>query len=103
MGVRVPVSVKNSEVLFAALKSVGINLISALPETWLVHLMRMADDDPDMTLLRLNKEEEGVGISAGAAVPVALDVAGKLGPTQIVVTMLPDTGERDFSLDEYFQ
>jgi len=62
----VPVSVKNSEVLFAALKSAGISLISALPETWLVHLMRMADDDPDMTLIRLNKEEEGVGISVGA-------------------------------------
>ena len=61
-----PVSVKNSEVLFAALKSAGISLISALPETWLVHLMRMADDDPDMTLIRLNKEEEGVGISVGA-------------------------------------
>ena len=61
-----PVSVNNSEVLFAALKSVGISLISALPETWLVHLMQMADDDPDMTLIRLNKEEEGVGISAGA-------------------------------------
>jgi sulfopyruvate decarboxylase subunit alpha len=26
----------------------------------------MADDDPDMTLVRLAKEEEGVGISAGA-------------------------------------
>ena len=61
-----PVSVKNSEILFAALKSVGISLISALPETWLVHLMQMADDDPEMTLIRLNKEEEGVGISAGA-------------------------------------
>ncbi len=61
-----PVSVKNSEVLFAALKSVGVSLISALPETWLVHLVNMAEDDPDMTLIRLNKEEEGVGISAGA-------------------------------------
>ena len=61
-----PVSVKNSEVLFAALKSAGVSLISALPETWLVHLMNMAEDDPDMTLIRLNKEEEGVGISAGA-------------------------------------
>jgi len=62
----VPVSVKNSEVLFAALKSAGVSLISALPETWLVHLVNMAEDDPDMTLIRLNKEEEGVGISAGA-------------------------------------
>jgi len=61
-----PVSVKNSEALYAALKSAGISLISALPETWLVHLMRMADDDPEMTLIRLNKEEEGVGISVGA-------------------------------------
>ena len=26
----------------------------------------MADDDPEVTLVRLNKEEEGVGISAGA-------------------------------------
>jgi sulfopyruvate decarboxylase subunit alpha len=41
-------------------------LISALPETWLVHLIRMADEDPEMTLVRLAKEEEGVGISAGA-------------------------------------
>ena len=61
-----PVSVKNSEILFAALKSAGVSLLSALPETWLVHLMNLAEDDPEMTLIRLNKEEEGVGISAGA-------------------------------------
>ena len=60
-----PVSVKHSELIYAALKSVDIRVISALPETWLVHLVRMADDDPEMTLVRLNKEEEGVGISAG--------------------------------------
>lgn len=40
--------------------------MSALPETWLVHLLRMAEDDPKMILVRLAKEEEGVGISAGA-------------------------------------
>ena len=61
-----PVSVENSEVLFSAIKSAGITLLSALPETWLVHVMQMAEDDPDMTLIRLNKEEEGVGISTGA-------------------------------------
>ena len=61
-----PVSVQNSRVIFEALKATGIRLISALPETWLVHLVQMAEDDPDMTLVRLNKEEEGVGISAGA-------------------------------------
>jgi len=39
---------------------------------------------------------------AGAAVHVALDVARELGPGKNVVTLLPDTGERYFSLDEYF-
>jgi cysteine synthase len=44
-----------------------------------------------------------VGISAGAAVRVALDVANELGPGRVVVTILCDTGERYFSLDEYFR
>ena len=61
-----PVSIKNSQLIYGALKSADVRLISALPETWLVHLIQMADDDPDVTLVRLNKEEEGVGISAGA-------------------------------------
>jgi sulfopyruvate decarboxylase subunit alpha len=53
-------------VIYDALKACGVRLVSALPETWLVHLIRMAEDDPDMILVRLAKEEEGVGISAGA-------------------------------------
>ena len=43
-----------------------------------------------------------VGISAGAAVHAALDVARELGPGKNVVTVLPDTGERYFSLAAYF-
>ena len=61
-----PVSTSSSRLIYDALKSCGVRLISALPETWLVHLIRMAEDDPEMTLVRLAKEEEGVGISAGA-------------------------------------
>ena len=61
-----PVSIQNSQLIYDSLKACDIRLISALPETWLVHLLRMADDDPEMTLVRLAKEEEGVGISAGA-------------------------------------
>src|ERR671924_2080721 len=61
-----PVSVASSRVIYDALKGSGISLVSALPETWLVHLIRMAEEDPEMTLVRLAKEEEGVGISAGA-------------------------------------
>src|SRR5579864_5999638 len=61
-----PVSTTSSRVIYGALKASGVRLMSALPETWLVHLIRMADEDPEMTLVRLAKEEEGVGISAGA-------------------------------------
>ncbi len=61
-----PVSVTNSRLIYEALKACDIKIVSALPETWLVHLMRMADEDPDMTLVRVAKEEESVGISAGA-------------------------------------
>ncbi len=61
-----PVSLTNSRLIYQALKACGIRLVSALPETWLVHLLEMAEDDPEMVLVRLAKEEEGVGISAGA-------------------------------------
>ncbi|MCI0527112.1 MAG: hypothetical protein L0Y56_06680 [Nitrospira sp.] len=61
-----PVSVTHSQLIYDALKRCDVKLISALPETWLVHLIRMADEDPDMILIRLAKEEEAIGISAGA-------------------------------------
>ena len=50
-----PVSTVNSQLVFDALKANGVRLMSALPETWLVHLIRLADDDPDVTLVRLAK------------------------------------------------
>src|SRR5580692_9167615 len=44
-----------------------------------------------------------VGISAGASVKIALDIARELGPGRTVVTILCDTGERYFSSDAYFE
>jgi len=48
--------------------------------------------------------EEGllVGISAGAGMVAAQQLAAQLGPGKNVITILCDTGERYFSLDEYF-
>lgn len=43
-----------------------------------------------------------VGISAGANLKIAIDVAKELGEGKSVLTFLPDTGERYFSLTEYF-
>jgi len=61
-----PVSASSSSLIYRGLKEGGVRMVSALPETWLVHLIRMAEEDEGMTLVRLAKEEEGVGISAGA-------------------------------------
>jgi cysteine synthase A len=69
-----------------------------------VHEVRVvADREAYDTKVALAKTEGLlVGISAGAAMKVALDVARELGPGKNVLTLLPDTGERYFSLDEYF-
>jgi cysteine synthase A len=56
------------------------------------------------TKLALAKEEGLLlGISAGANVWAAQQVAKALGPGKTVVTILCDTGERYFSLGEYFR
>jgi cysteine synthase A len=63
----------------------------------------VTDRDAWDTKVRLARDEGLlVGISAGAAVFAALAVARVLGPGKNVVTVLPDTGERYFSLGEYF-
>jgi cysteine synthase A len=59
----------------------------------------VGEDAAEEMRLRLAREEGLlVGISAGAAVTVALEVARALGPGKTVVTVLPDTGERYISV-----
>ena len=60
------VSRDNSLATYKGIKDAGIRFISALPETWLVYLLQLAEDDPDMTLIEVAKEEEAIGIAAGA-------------------------------------
>lgn len=66
--------------------------------------VRTVTDREAYEMKRTLGREEGVlvGISAGANVKIALDVARELGPGKVVVTVLCDTGERYFSLDEHF-
>src|SRR5690606_23094243 len=64
------------------------------------HEIRTVTDERAYAVKRQLAEREGllVGISAGANVAVALDVARELGPGKHVVTVLCDSGERYFSL-----
>jgi cysteine synthase A len=67
-------------------------------------ILTVSDRDAYDTKVELaRKEGLLVGISSGAAVHAALRVARDLGPGKKVVTVLADTGERYFSLDEYFK
>jgi cysteine synthase A len=53
--------------------------------------------------LRLAREEGLlVGISSGAAAVAALRIARELGPGRRVATVFADTGERYFSMAEWF-
>ncbi len=60
------VSRENSKALYQGIKAAGVRFITALPETWLVYLLQMAEADPEMCLIEVAKEEEAVGIAAGA-------------------------------------
>ncbi len=64
---------------------------------------RVSDRDAYDMKIRLAKEEGLlVGISSGANALVACQLARELGAGKRVVTIMCDTGERYFSLDEYF-
>jgi cysteine synthase A len=72
-----------------------------LDRSVLSEVRTIAEHDAQRVKLELARREGLlVGISSGAAVKIALDVARELGPGKTVVTVLPDTGERYFSLDE---
>ncbi len=60
------VSRDNSKQIYEGIKRAGIHYLSALPETWLVYLLQLAEDDPEVTLVEVAKEEEAIGIAAGA-------------------------------------
>ena len=63
------------------------------------HELRSIADDRAIETSRRLAAEEGifVGISAGATVATALDVAARAEAGSTILAMLPDTGERYFS------
>lgn len=60
-----------------------------------------SDDAISMSRQLAKDEGLAVGISSGANVVGAIEIADKLGDGKVVVTVLPDTGERYLSTDLY--
>ncbi|MDT8370010.1 MAG: thiamine pyrophosphate-binding protein [Longimicrobiales bacterium] len=61
-----PVSYENSKVIYEGIRAAGVRSLSALPETWLGLLLQRAESDAEMSLIQVAKEEEAVGVAAGA-------------------------------------
>lgn len=67
-------------------------------------IITVSDEDAFAVSRRLAMEEGlFVGISSGAACWAALNVAKELGKGKTVITVFPDTGERYFSVQQYFE
>jgi cysteine synthase len=84
-----------------AIQGIGASFVpSVLDRAVIDELIAVRDDDAMAMALRLTREEGLlVGVSAGANVWAALQVAARLAPEQTVVTVLPDTGERYLTMD----
>ena len=84
---------------------IGAGFVPAiLDRSVITDIRTISELDAQRTKLALARREGLlVGISAGASVKIALDVARELGPGKTVVTILCDTGERYFSSDAYFE
>jgi sulfopyruvate decarboxylase subunit alpha len=52
--------------ILASLKRAGITLVASLPDQWLGDLIKCCETDPQITHVKLAREDDGVGICAGA-------------------------------------
>ena len=86
------------------IQGIGAGFVPAVLNTSIYDSVGTVTDEDAYRMKQRLAREEGllVGISAGANVFAATEVAKRLGPGKNVVTVLCDTGERYFSLDEYF-
>jgi len=86
------------------IQGIGAGFIPANFHRGVVDEIRAVSDRAAYDMKVRLAREEGllVGISAGANIAIAAQLAVELGAGSNIVTMLCDTGERYFSLDQYF-
>jgi cysteine synthase A len=83
------------------IQGIGAGFVPEVLNTSVIdEVVQVNDEDARTTAQRLARDE-GIlaGISSGAAVWAALQIAQRLGEGQVVVVVLPDTGERYLSTD----
>ncbi|MBI4437173.1 MAG: cysteine synthase A [Candidatus Omnitrophica bacterium] len=87
------------------IQGIGAGFIPKVMNVNVVDRIITVSDEEAYEMSKRLVKEEGlfVGISAGAAAWGALKVAKELGRGKRVVVIFPDTGERYFSMDQYFE
>lgn len=86
------------------IQGIGAGFVPAVLNREIYNEVFTVSDEEAYRMKQRLAQREGllVGISAGANVVAATRLAERLGPGKHVITVLCDTGERYFSLDEYF-
>jgi len=87
------------------IQGIGAGFVPGVLDRSLLDEVHTVSDEDAFLRMKELAAREGIlaGISSGAAVHVALDVARALGAGKRVVVMLPDTGERYLTAQSYFE
>ncbi len=107
----IAVEPKNSPVLSGGkagphkIQGIGAGFIPEILNRDVIDSIVQVSDEDAFKVSKLLAKDEGIfaGVSAGAAVWAALKVAEEFGKGKIVHTILPDTGERYYSMHRSFE
>ncbi len=85
------------------IQGIGAGFIPKIYDGEIIDSVMTVKDEDAFNTAKLMASEEGflVGISSGANIYAALEVAKKLGPNYKVLTIAPDGGEKYFSMGLY--
>lgn len=87
------------------IQGIGAGFVPEVLNLSVIDEVRTVSDEDAYAMMKRLAREEGlfVGISSGAAAHVAVQVAQEVPPDQLIVAILPDTGERYLTLDSLFK